>query len=81
MLSVALSLGSPRAGVARRLFTVEPGLSSTEQAPPRPPGRLTGGQMGRMAARVNRGGVKAKPDCARLEACPSLRPAISRTRP
>ena len=29
LLSVALSLGSPRAGVTRRLFTVEPGLSST----------------------------------------------------
>ena len=46
LLSVALSLGSPRAGVTRRLFTVEPGLSSTETkqalAPPRPPGRLTG---------------------------------------
>lgn len=42
LLSVALSLGSPRAEVIRRLFTVEPGLSSTGQAPPRPPGRLTG---------------------------------------
>ena len=54
LLSVALSLGSPRAGVTRRLFTVEPGLSSllrrgsgaqalrsfSEAA--RPPGRLTG---------------------------------------
>ena len=29
LLSVALSLGSPRAEVIRRLFTVEPGLSST----------------------------------------------------
>ena len=28
LLSVALSLGSPPAGVTRRLFTVEPGLSS-----------------------------------------------------
>ena len=30
LLSVALSLGSPRAEVIRRLFTVEPGLSSTD---------------------------------------------------
>jgi len=37
---VALSLGSPPAGVTRRLFAVEPGLSSTPQAEPRPPGRL-----------------------------------------
>ncbi len=29
LLSVALSLGSPPAGVTRRLFAVEPGLSST----------------------------------------------------
>ena len=28
LLSVALSLGSPPAGVTRRLFAVEPGLSS-----------------------------------------------------
>jgi len=40
LLSVALSLGSPPAGVTRRLFAVEPGLSSTPQAGPRPPGRL-----------------------------------------
>lgn len=33
LLSVALSLGSPRAGVTRRLFTVEPGLSSTRVNP------------------------------------------------
>ena len=33
LLSVALSLGSPRAGVTRRLFTVEPGLSSTGASP------------------------------------------------
>ena len=45
LLSVALSLGSPRAGVTRRLFTVEPGLSSTGRNPPRPSDRLAGGQM------------------------------------
>ena len=28
---MALSLGSPRAGVTRRLVTVEPGLSSTPE--------------------------------------------------
>ncbi|VXB09870.1 hypothetical protein BREVUG8_100364 [Brevundimonas sp. G8] len=33
LLSVALSLGSPRAEVIRRLFTVEPGLSSTRANP------------------------------------------------
>lgn len=81
LLSVALSLGSPRAGVTRRLFTVEPGLSSTEQAPPRPPGRLTGGQMGRLAAGVNRSGVNPALDCASLSPCPSPRHACSRTHP
>ena len=44
LLSVALSLGSPPAGVTRRLVAVEPGLSSTLLrrgfAGPRPPGRL-----------------------------------------
>ncbi len=40
LLSVALSLRSPSAGVARRHITVEPGLSSTLRKAPRPPGRL-----------------------------------------
>jgi hypothetical protein len=41
LLSVALSLGSPPAGVTRRLFAVEPGLSSLLAKPrERPPGRL-----------------------------------------
>ena len=44
---MALSLGSPPAGVTRRLFAVEPGLSSTPQAEPRPPGRLVRGEGGR----------------------------------
>jgi len=35
LLSVALSLGSPRAEVIRRLLTVEPGLSSTRASPRR----------------------------------------------
>ena len=43
LLSVALSLGSPRAGVTRRLVAVEPGLSSTPEgtaiARPSDPGR------------------------------------------
>ena len=46
LLSVALSLGSPRAEVIRRLFTVEPGLSSTEAssaATARPSGGATDG--------------------------------------
>ena len=37
---MALSLGSPPAGVTRRLFAVEPGLSSTFLRSPRPPGHL-----------------------------------------
>ena len=53
LLSVALSLGSPRAEVIRRHFTVEPGLSSTGQAPPRPPGRLTGDRWARRTSRSN----------------------------
>ncbi len=42
LLSVALSLGSPPAGVTRRLFAVEPGLSSPSPSPTRgrPPGHL-----------------------------------------
>jgi hypothetical protein len=41
LLSVALSLGSPPAGVARRLVAMEPGLSSpARKARERPPGRL-----------------------------------------
>ncbi len=40
LLSVALSLGSPPAGVTRRHVIVEPGLSSTTRRQPRSPGRL-----------------------------------------
>jgi len=40
LLSVALSLGSPPAGVTRRHVVVEPGLSSTPLRKPRPPSRL-----------------------------------------
>jgi hypothetical protein len=47
LLSVALSLGSPPAGVTRRHVTVEPGLSSTPEgaatARPSDPVRLDGG--------------------------------------
>ncbi len=44
LLSVALSLGSPPAGVTRRHVVVEPGLSSSLR--PRPPGRLIRLQSG-----------------------------------
>ena len=37
---MALSLGSPPAGVTRRHVVVEPGLSSTLLREPRPPSRL-----------------------------------------
>ena len=40
LLSVALSLGSRRAGVTRRPVLMEPGLSSSMQACQRPPGHL-----------------------------------------
>ena len=40
LLSVALSLGSRRAGVTRRPVLMEPGLSSSMQARQRPPGHL-----------------------------------------
>ncbi len=40
LLSVALSLGSPPAGVTRRHVVVEPGLSSTARRQPRSPSRL-----------------------------------------
>ena len=48
LLSVALSLGSPPAGVTRRLVAVEPGLSSpSRKRRPRPPGRLVRAKGGR----------------------------------
>jgi len=47
LLSVALSLGSPPAGVTRRLVAVEPGLSSPRRSGERPPGRLIRRQGGR----------------------------------
>ncbi len=55
LLSVALSLGSPPAGVTRRLFTVEPGLSSTGSSPAataRPSGERV---MGSLGPQVNSG--------------------------
>ena len=63
LLSVALSLGSPRAGVTRRLVAVEPGLSSTPEgtaiARPSDPERYV---------RVGGGGVNAWFD-TRLRRC------------
>ena len=57
LLSVALSLGSPPAGVIRRLFTVEPGLSSPILRQERPPGRLIlGAGCGRWAPGSSCGG-------------------------
>ena len=50
LLSVALSLGSPPAGVTRRLVAVEPGLSSSPRRETRPPGRLIRGEHGLWAA-------------------------------
>jgi hypothetical protein len=46
LLSVALSLGSPPAGVTRRHVVVEPGLSSTSLRRPRSPGRLVRTESG-----------------------------------
>jgi len=51
LLSVALSLGSPPAGVTRRHVVVEPGLSSTPLREPRPPGRLVRAESGRWRRR------------------------------
>ena len=51
LLSVALSLGSPPAGVTRRHVVVEPGLSSTSLRRPRPPGRLVRAEGGVDAGR------------------------------
>ena len=47
LLSVALSLGSPPAGVTRRHVEVEPGLSSSPRRGSRPPGRLVRAESGR----------------------------------
>jgi len=55
LLSVALSLGSLPAGVARRLVAVEPGLSSTSPKGSRDrPAVWPRAQMGRDGAAVNR---------------------------
>ena len=51
LLSVALSLGSPPAGVTRRHVIVEPGLSSTARRRPRSPGRLVRALSGPPRAR------------------------------
>ena len=51
LLSVALSLGSPPAGVTRRHVIVEPGLSSTARRQPRSPGRLVRALSGPPRAR------------------------------
>ena len=50
LLSVALSLGSPPAGVTRRHVVVEPGLSSTPLRKPRPPSRLIRAEPDRLDA-------------------------------
>jgi hypothetical protein len=55
LLSVALSLGSPPAGVTRRHLTVEPGLSSTFLRRPRPPGRLAYGSSALLDGRGQSG--------------------------
>ena len=51
LLSVALSLGSPPAGVTRRHVVVEPGLSSTAARQPRSPSHLVRALSGATAAR------------------------------
>ena len=74
LLSVALSLGSPRAGVTRRLFTVEPGLSSTGRNLPRPSDRLAGAQMRLATHAVNvRRPAPAAPASDRLPNSPGSR--------
>jgi hypothetical protein len=70
LLSVALSLGSPPAGVTRRLVAVEPGLSS-----PKPEGS-------RAAARPSGPPAKVGPPQTRVkrQAAASLRRAMRRAR-
>ena len=58
--SVALSLRSPSPVVDRHRLSVEPGLSSPGRSPERPPGRLAGDVMGRMARRVKGQGGGAR---------------------
>ena len=76
LLSVALSLGSPRAEVIRRHFTVEPGLSSTGRAPPRPPGRLTGNRWACGEARST--GISPAPRSRSPRRPAGARPSASR---
>src|SRR5262249_24530510 len=54
LFSVALSLGSPPPAVSRHRVSVEPGLSSTRDAP-RPLGRLTGKVWALKAPRSRQG--------------------------
>ncbi len=63
LLSVALSLGSPRAGVTRRLFTVEPGLSSTGRNLPRPSDRLARDKCALPHMPSMSGGLLRRPQC------------------
>ena len=68
LLSVALSLGSPPAGVTRRLLAVEPGLSSIPRRRQRPPGRLVRGESGR-GGRLGQGGATKRSEVERLWRC------------
>ena len=63
LLSVALSLGSPRAGVTRRLFTVEPGLSLTGRNLPRPSDRLARDKCALPHMPSMSGGLLRRPQC------------------
>ena len=66
---MALSLGSPRAGVTRRLFTVEPGLSSTgdkASSGPAATARPSGGGVMRSRGRAVNREMRAGSVCARL---------------
>ena len=76
LFSVALSLGSPRAGVTRRHFSLEPGLSSTRRVSP-------GAAVARPSARrllgPPRGGAPGVP--AGAEPVAAGRPLTAAVRP
>ena len=76
---MALSLGSPRAEVIRRLFTVEPGLSSTG-AGPAATARPSGGAVDALPGGCGQHRMQSEPKGRMLPPCPILQSDLHRTK-
>ena len=81
LLSVALSLGSPPAGVTRRHVVVEPGLSSNVLQRPRPPGHLVRAEPDRLGAQGQPVPFSARQSSLPMAMSASTAPSGRRTRP